>query len=261
MTKYFFIDFDNTTFSHWTHQIPASALEAFKMLQQNGHKFILASGRPFRSGSEMLTEYDLHPDCLISSNGAIVEAEGHLLQENFVDPEVQKRLIDFVLEKGYCLTTHYNGIWYCSNPERFVSHSRIKPPQPMVGGKDFLTLYDCLVNAFFLSDTPEAIEDVQAHFPELKLLRMGTELGGADVIPRANGKANGIPLILDYYGASLTDTVAIGDSMNDLEMVRTAHLGIAIGNAMPELKKAADYIAPDIDEDGLSTAIQWALSK
>ncbi len=131
----------------------------------------------------------------------------------------------------------------------------------MVGGKDFLTLYDCLVNAFFLSDTPEAIEDVQAHFPELKLLRMGTELGGADVIPRANGKANGIPLILDYDGASLTDTVAIGDSMNDLEMVRTAHLGIAIGNAMPELKKAADYIAPDIDEDGLSTAIQWALSK
>ncbi len=90
---------------------------------------------------------------------------------------------------------------------------------------------------------------------------MGDELGGADIVPAGNNKARGIPLILNYYGASIEDAVAIGDSMNDLNMIRLAGLGIAMGNAMPEVQKAADYVAKDIDDNGLSDAIAFALKK
>ena len=113
--------------------------------------------------------------------------------------------------------------------------------------------------------TKEAIEDVQAHFPETKLLYMGDELGGADIIPKENGKVMGASRILEYFHASWDDVIAIGDSMNDMELIRAAAFGIAMGNAMPEVQAAADYTAKDIDEGGLADALsrarQWAASR
>ena len=80
MKKLFFIDFDNTIFSHQTNCVPQSALRALDALQKNGHKFILASGRDVCKNSEELSRYHLNPDGFISANGAMVEAEGHMCQ-------------------------------------------------------------------------------------------------------------------------------------------------------------------------------------
>ncbi len=262
MKKYFFIDFDNTIFSHRTGRIPESAYEALNLLKKEGHMFILSSGRPLRPDSKELAGYGLSPDGFICANGAIVAAEGKLLHETFMDAELQKRLLDYILEKEYCLMGRCENKWYTSNLERLPERMKQnKTIGTLLDGKDFLTLYEKPMHSFFLSDSMEAIEDVQAHFPDLKLLCMGSELGGADVIPRANSKAAGLSLILDHYGVSPDDAVAIGDSMNDLEMIRRAGFGIAMGNAMEEVRKVADYVAPDIDEDGLADAIYRALKE
>lgn len=259
MKKFFFIDFDNTIFSHQTDRIPESALRALAELQRKGHKFILASGRDICRDSKELSEYHLNPDCLISANGAVVEAEGRILSETFYEPETQKRLLDFVRRKGYCLIIRIDDRWYTSSAKYFLPSTRAKKQVRLLSAEAFLELYDRPFRTFFLQDSPEAIRDVQTHFPELKLLCMGKEMGGADIVPAKNNKANGISLILNYYGASIENAVAIGDSMNDIEMIRLAGLGIAMGNAMAEVQKAARYVARNIDEDGLSDAIRYAL--
>lgn len=259
MKKFFFIDFDNTIFSHRTDAIPESALQALSALQKDGHKFILATGRNICKDSGDLSAYQLHPDCLISANGAVVEAEGNILADTFFDPELQKRLLDFIFEKKYRLTARIDEQWYTFLPKPAPSLAQKKRQALVLNEETFETLYDKSFRSFFLPDSPEAIRDVQKHFPELDLLRMGDELGGADVVPAGNNKARGISLILSYYGASIEDAVAIGDSMNDLGMIRQAGLGIAMGNAMPEVQNAADYVAKDIDDNGLSDAIEYAL--
>ena len=54
--------------------------------------------------------------------------------------------------------------------------------------------------------------------------------------------------------------MAIGDSANDLEMIRTAAFGVAMGNACAELKDEADVVAPGNNEAGVAFAIRkWAL--
>ena len=58
-------------------------------------------------------------------------------------------------------------------------------------------------------------------------------------------------LICRYYGADLKDTVAFGDSMNDLEMIQTAGLGICMANGSGTLRLAADEVCPSVSEDGL----------
>ncbi len=93
---------------------------------------------------------------------------------------------------------------------------------------------------------------------------MGDEMGGADIIPAAAGKEHGAAKILEYFHASWEHTVAIGDSMNDLGLIRTAAFGIAMGNAMAEVRAAADFVTADADHDGLSLAVEqarkWAAS-
>lgn len=89
---------------------------------------------------------------------------------------------------------------------------------------------------------------------------MGKELGGADIIPVENGKVIGASRILDYYHTDFAHTAAIGDSMNDVELIEAAGFGVAMGNAEMTSRKEPDYVAPAITEDGLQDAIAHALS-
>ncbi len=264
MKPLFFIDYDNTIFSHRTWSIPEDGLQTLERLKSDGFRVILASGRAFRS-SDLPEEFQgrFTPDGLVSSNGAIIEAEGRLIHEKYFDPGLQRRLLDYVTEKGYCLISNFDGVWCTSNLERFRAldsnkNRKIKPQE----GDAFRALYTSRRPSFFLADTREAIADVQEHFPETRLLYMGDEMGGADIIPKENGKAMGAGRILDYFQASWEDVIAIGDSMNDIELIQAAAFGIAMGNAMPEVRAAASYVAKDIDDGGLADAAararQWA---
>ena len=260
MKPVFFIDYDNTIFSHRSWSVPESAFEALSMLKHDGYKTVIASGRLIRSTSyppELCGRFE--PDCLVSANGAVIEIEGKLVWEKYFDPGLQARIMDFALEHGYCIVSGFDGQWFTSTLERFralaTNNQRKYTP---VGGEAFKSLYDKPLPSFFVADTEEVIADFETHFPETRLLRMGEKLGGADIIPRENGKTMGAERVLDYYGLGFDDAVAIGDSMNDIELIQRASFGIAMGNAMQEVRDAADFVAGDIDEDGLAQAIARA---
>lgn len=57
-----------------------------------------------------------------------------------------------------------------------------------------------------------------------------------------------------YPGVPIADTIAFGDSMNDLEMIQTAGPGICMGNGCEALKKIADEVCAPVEEDGLYRA-------
>lgn len=263
MKPIFFIDYDNTIFSHQTWQIPESALCALEQLKKEGYKVVIASGRLFRSNAlPVEIQGRFVPDCLVSANGAVIEIEGELVKEKYFDQDLQKRILDYVVEKNYCLMYGADEDWCTSSIERFMEVASPKQQQMLPkSGDAFRALYQKEIPSFFLADTKEAIDDVQEHFPETKLLYMGDNLGGADLIPKENGKVMGAARILEHYHADWKDIVAIGDSMNDIELIQTAGYGIAMGNAMPEVQKAADYVAKDIDEAGLADAIAMAKMK
>jgi len=54
----------------------------------------------------------------------------------------------------------------------------------------------------------------------------------------------------------MDETVAVGDSLNDLAMIARAGFGVAMGNAQEEVKRAADWIAPTNEEDGVAEVIR-----
>lgn len=69
-------------------------------------------------------------------------------------------------------------------------------------------------------------------------------------------KANALEHLAGLYELSLSETMAVGDGNNDLELIVAAGLGVAMGNARPHLKEAADVVVGSNDEDGAAEAIE-----
>ncbi|QOX82533.1 HAD hydrolase family protein [Nanchangia anserum] len=76
----------------------------------------------------------------------------------------------------------------------------------------------------------------------------------------ANGvsKGAGLARVVAHLGADVADTIAVGDSANDLPMLAAAGTSIAMGNGTPEAKAAASWVTSRIDEDGLARAFAHA---
>jgi Cof subfamily protein (haloacid dehalogenase superfamily) len=83
------------------------------------------------------------------------------------------------------------------------------------------------------------------------------EQGFYEIVPKGYSKATAIRYITEYLNIPMEDTVAIGDSNNDLPMLQYAHTSIAMGNSSKQVLEVADYITTDVDKDGIWNALKW----
>lgn len=107
---------------------------------------------------------------------------------------------------------------------------------------------------YFMSPSARnEIRSVLAGFPELSAAytRLYVEVFAAGA-----SKGNALQALADHLGIRKEETACIGDGENDLSMFRAAGLKIAMGNAVPELKKAADIITGTNDRDGAAEAVR-----
>lgn len=77
-----------------------------------------------------------------------------------------------------------------------------------------------------------------------------------DLIPKGNGKADGIRATLERYGILPEEAIAFGDGENDIPMFRICGIGVAMGNAKQMVKDAADHITLSVQEDGICAALR-----
>jgi 5-amino-6-(5-phospho-D-ribitylamino)uracil phosphatase len=82
-----------------------------------------------------------------------------------------------------------------------------------------------------------------------------------EIFPAGVSKWSGVRHLAEQWGIADGEICAVGDDLNDLPMIRAAGLGVAMGNAQPEVKAAADRIAPTHDEEGLVQVVEWLLEK
>jgi len=80
--------------------------------------------------------------------------------------------------------------------------------------------------------------------------------GAFDICQKDTNKAIALNKVLERLNITLSETVAVGDSANDLEMICAAGIGVAMGNASADVKLAADFVTGSVLEDGLVEAIR-----
>jgi hypothetical protein len=80
-----------------------------------------------------------------------------------------------------------------------------------------------------------------------------------EIAPAGVTKWAGIRRLAESWGIQPAEICAVGDDVNDIPMIAEAGLGVAMGNALDEVKAAADRIAPLHDHDGLVEVVDWLL--
>jgi hydroxymethylpyrimidine pyrophosphatase-like HAD family hydrolase len=92
-------------------------------------------------------------------------------------------------------------------------------------------------------------------------VEVNRSIASVDVTPEGVDKMYGVRALLDRVRADWTEVIAIGDSWNDLPMLRAAGLSACPANAVPEVKAVVDYVSPLAATRGVADILRWAVSQ
>lgn len=252
MVKAAFFDIDGTLYSHRTNAVPPSALEALERLHRNGIRIFLATGRS-RAVLEDLPPLRAIPfDGAITLNGAYCYDHTRLIHHDPVPREDICALLEHLEQHPTpCAFIEADRTYMNFYNERVHAiHAAIHTPLLPLGDLEHgrtRPVYQVLL--YRNEQNPNLL-------PPMKHSRFAQwHNGGWDVFSATAGKAAGIRKVLAHYGIAPEEAIAFGDAENDLDMFGAVRTAVAMGNASPEVKAAADHVTAHIDDDGIFKAL------
>lgn len=265
------LDLDGTLFNSQS-QISAHNIDTIKKANEAGATVVISTGRPYNGlPFEQLKGSGIR--FAITTNGsAIYEIEsGKCLFEEAMDEEIILPILDFLLTKDIHMDAFIGGKGYTpvqcvaagqklANPpalKHYILNTRVRVDNlPLFIHENQLKVQKMTLNFYpeggifkdreevrkYLESNP-AVTTVSGGYNNLEFTR-------ADV-----NKGVGLQKMAQLLDIPVAQTMAVGDTENDLAIIRAAGFGVAMGNATAAVKSAADYITTSNDEDGVATAI------
>lgn len=256
MSKLIFFDIDGTIWDE-EMKIPQSTIEAIKKLKENGHKTFLCSGRARGN----ICSKELHVlgfDGIIAACGNHVEMDGKILYEKILAPELVKKVIT-VLSECKMPVVLEGPEYHWIDEEGFEEDPYVlylfqdmgEHAKILKGYEEDIRINKFSGDIFENTDFERIKQELGKEFEPL--LHEGNVV---EFVPKNTSKATGIKWLCEYMGVDIRDTYAVGDSVNDLDMLEFVGHGIAMGNGSQPAKDAAEYVTAAIHEDGIFLAMQ-----
>ncbi|NBK93312.1 HAD family hydrolase [bacterium 1XD21-13] len=270
MPKIIFLDVDGTLVDY-EGRIPKSAIKAIREARKNGHRVYICTGRSRAEVYEELWEIGL--DGMIGGNGSYVEDHEQVVMHQLITGDQCHRIVDYLHEKGLEFYLESNNGLFASEHFAVESQSAIQEYSRRKGREnaDQITIEDVfpdmiyggelyrgdLNKVSYLLHSYQDFLDTREQFPDMENSTWGgageTALFG-DLGVKGITKGNAVERLLDYLGMEKKDTIAFGDAKIDIPMFECCEIGVAMGNAGEEAKKAADFVTDDVEADGLFKA-------
>lgn len=250
MIKAAFFDIDGTLLSHTLHGVPAGTVRALAALRRRGVLVFAATGRHMQEFTRLPLD-DLTFDGYVTLNGQLcLDRDGKILAGTELPQADVQTLAELFEEKQLPLMLVEENGMYINFVDDLVraANRAISTPVPSTGHYAGAKIYQAILYAVDADVRP-----VAARLPGCKISRWNPF--GVDIVPRTGGKAVGIRRMLEHFNIRADEIAAFGDGENDIEMLRYAGLGIAMGNAEQAVKEAADYVTDAIDSDGVAHAL------
>lgn len=241
-----FFDIDGTILNE-KKEIPASAKQAIKELKQNGANVAIATGRaPFMFEN---IRKELGIESYVSYNGQYVVFEGNVIYNNPLGQEKLTELYQRSTEEEIpMIFMTEDHMWASRADHPYIAESlaSLQYDYPIV---DPELKHDKKIYQALLFCEKDQEDSIAAHHDSFRFVRWHDY--SCDVLPGGGSKAVGIGKLIEASGLDITHSFAFGDGLNDIEMIREVGTGIAMGNAVPDLKAIADYVTSDVQDDGI----------
>ena len=222
--------------------IPDDLVERLRDLSSKGVRIAICTGRVRRSAEHFARL--LGGASIVSFNGSVIVPENGDIRTSEIPLALMKRVLDFCYrEKLYIqlyrgetiVVDHFTEELETDRDTQYTDYEEVgdlrfavQDPSPKMV-------------ALELSDrVDDIVTKMSSEFPELSLANSSKYV--IEIVPRGIDKGYGLSIVADSLGIRREDVIAVGDSMNDLPMLKWAGLGVAVANADDRLKSEADTV-------------------
>lgn len=263
--KMIVLDLDGTL-TNRNKEITPKTKETLMKAQEQGKIVVLASGRPTYGVMPLAEELHLedYGGYILSFNGGIIMncKTKEVVFSRQIPAESNGKIIDLAQENNVSILTYENRTLLTNRPEdQYVQlESRINILKIISMTTEELKAYVTFsVPKFLMTDDGDYLAMVE---PKVKAaLGKNFSVYRSDpffleILPKGIDKAQSLERLLAVIGVKREEMIACGDGYNDLTMIQYAGLGVAMGNGVLPVRKAADYITLTNEEDGVAHVVE-----
>lgn len=262
MYKLIALDMDGTLLNE-KKEISNRCQKAIVKLRKKGKKVVLATGRPLNGVMQYIEKLNLFDenDYVVAFNGALVQNtktkkiiyNQPLSLDSYKELYAVSRQLDVNIHAltDHCVLTPKN------NPFTQIE-SKINQIPIIEGTVEDIDASSIIVKVMFI-DEPDKLDRIIPRIPDwvsdkYTILRSAPYF--LEFLDKSVNKGAGVSAVANKLGLNREEVICVGDAGNDLDMIRYAGLGVAMGNAFDEVKSEADYITYSNDEDGVAHVIE-----
>ena len=267
--KALFTDFDGTLFSD-NFTVSEKDIAAIREYTKAGGKFFISTGRLLNSIYPYLKDMNVESDLIVVSQGAEVydvHTKEPLLRELISIP-LANRVFDYI-DKAMETNDQLTAMMYIDDEVYFID----KLPEYREAFCNILHIKPHIVGSSlreYLNKVQKEPSKILVMTPEDRItnfIENGVEFLNGDavfcesrkflieIMPSNINKGTAVKFVADKLGIDMQDVICVGDSDNDLSMIKVAGLGVATENALERVKIHADYIAPSCNDSPIADII------
>lgn len=285
MYKLMAIDLDGTLLNSFG-EVSENTRKALLSAKAKGTEVVLSSGRPISSTESLAVELGVD-NYLISGNGAAVYdiKEQKILYDRFLTKEQVLNIAKLCEENSFFYNVYtedeviasslnYNVLFYHKENLKKIEEKRthinivqnIAEYIEQSGKERFLKITVCDESKFIFNSIVKRLKEIsgidvlEVEYMSRKKIKSGTEDVSiqyyyTEITNENVNKWTAIEFLLEKLNIKKDEVIAIGDNMNDKEMIVEAGLGVVMGNSNPTMKELADVIVSDNNSEGVLEAI------
>lgn len=252
-----FFDIDGTLIDEEKKEMSDSTRKAIEKARRNGHICVINTGRTWKLVNGIITGFTEFDGYILGCGTMVNFNDRTLLHETF-SSEMSKRIVEAL--RKYQVDAVLEGRDNNFHDDLDKIHTKLF--------YDFITRFheknygsfEESVGNFdkfyaYVEDRTH-MEAFRAEFEE-ELSFVDREEGFFEIMPKGFSKATGMRFLAEKLHVPMKDTVAVGDSSNDIPMLECAHTSIAMGNACKAVLDMADHVTAKVEEDGIQKALEW----
>ncbi|MBO7429641.1 MAG: Cof-type HAD-IIB family hydrolase [Spirochaetia bacterium] len=248
--KAVFFDVDGTLLSHTTKSVPKSTRDAIFALQHRKIKAIVCTGRDIGAYAK-LPMGDIHFDGYLTLNGNLLMDSRRKIYAGIpIDKGDMEVLAQTFRAKKIPFALIARDRVYIN----YVDETVIKTQDSQMSAIPKVGKYNGEKIYQILAFVPEHEQHILSSILDDCKINSWNDTG-IDIIPANGGKDVGIRKYMELHKLDSSQIMAFGDSENDIEMLKLAGIGVAMGNATDDVKAVADYVTASVDEDGIKKAL------
>lgn len=232
--------------------------DCIKRLNSIGVKVILVTGR-MQTATKFIADQLGLTTPIVSYQGGLIKEGDKVLFEKNLDPQKAREIMKWAKNNDVHLNLYMNEKLYVEEDDEVIRRYTNERSGEFIV-HDFSSLELSHINKMLGIDFENAdrvtdwLNYLTNKYPELYFVKSMPYF--CEMANKEATKANAVEFLKKYYNLKTEEVLTIGDQNNDIALLKSGGIKVAMGNATPELKEVADFITETVDNNGFVKAVE-----